>query len=363
MLILLHDSLAINVNLLTQEDVFHLEDILLLHSKLLHYVAATRRTAISLSKGLLGRLSIRAQAALNTISTQSADLDSLINVSRFYVEVRARELAGLTIEEINSSKKWICSLSYAAAKLSQPLKIIGENLTDVKIFCSAGRHYAIVNNLNPRMQCSISEMTGGCGNASDVLTQRISDGISPVLCIIDSDKLSPENADSASIVKCKNVIVKMQGISYFHPLHERELENVIPLHFIHKAILELDPSADRDSILDRASILDDIYKESRSIYKYIDLKKGTCKSWVKEKKLSKFYKKEKIRYKCSCKVDCEGFISPPIFEDLLVKTAEYFEEYSEKDLREAPMENINSSWIDLGSMVFAMALSNKVRSI
>lgn len=362
MLIFLHDSLTTNINLLTEKDIFHLDDILLLHSKFIHYVAATRRTANLLSKGLLGRLSVRAQEALNTISTQSADSVSLIKTSRFYVEIRERELAGLTVEEGISSVKWICNLSYAAVNLSQPSKIIGENLTDVKIFRSAGKHYAIANKINPKMQYFIAEMTGGSGNAADVLTERISDGISPVLCVIDSDRLSPDNSGSACVGKCKKVITRMRGISYFYPLPERELENVIPLRFLHEAILKLDLSEDRDSILERASILSDLYTESRAVYKYVDLKKGTCRSWINEKGLSKFYKKEKIRYKCNCKIDCEGFISPPIFDDLLIKTSEYFDECSEKNLREIPMESTNQSWIDLGAIVFSMALSNQIRT-
>ena len=362
MLIFLHESLTSDLNLLKDEAVWQFDDILLLHSKFLHYVAATKKTALLILRGLDGRLSSRSKETLNLISSQSSDSTVLLHKSCLYVEIRKRDLAGLTIESDESLTKWVCDLSCAVKWLSQQSKIIGEHLTDVGAFCAAGKHYAVINNFNPRMQTSVAELTGGSGNAPLVLKKRISDGFAPVLCVIDSDKYSPLSGGSASISKCQEIVDKNKGIFRFHPLIERELENIVPLDFLRQGVLRLNLSKDRDSILNRVDILTSVNNESSDIYRYVDVKFGTCKSWIVSKGVEKFYEKEPIRYSCHCRADCEGFISPPLFEDVLFETVEYFENSSDKIYRELSIDKVGQSWINLGLVVFYMALSNNIRT-
>ncbi|MFZ6643590.1 hypothetical protein ACO0LL_27960 [Undibacterium sp. TC4M20W] len=365
MLIFLNENLAVESNSFSENDIRNLDDLLMLHSKLLHYVAASKKTVHLISQNFLGKISNRSQETLKTISTQSDNLSSLISATRLYVEIKNKASIGLTIEKNDESFKWICDLQYAVSWLSQPSKIIGEHIGDVDTFQVASKYFAISKKLDPKMQRFIAEMSGGCGNAPVVLTQRIKDGVAPILCIIDSDKISPDHNGSPSISKCHDIVEQMKGISYFHQMEERELENIIPIPLLIHGTLSLPASKDRDTILDSIAILKSIYEddESTHIYKYIDLKNGTCKSWVAAKGIEKYYANITIKSKCPCKIDCEGYFSPPLFESVRQKVTEFIENSSEKILRDISVESVSKSWIDLGAIVYSVALSNKIRTM
>lgn len=364
MLIYINEDFASNLPKHEEFPIEIFESLLSQHARLFHYIAATKKTIhlIEIAIGL--RLSNHAKNTLKVISSQSNDLTSLLKSMRFYAEVRDMRKNGIDIElKKNGQLCWICDIHSASNWFSSPLKLIGENITDAKIFSEASRHFAIVNNFNPSMRRVTIEMTGGTGNANAVLAERLKDALAPVLLAIDSDKLCPSHPGSDAIQKCNELISSRSGIAHFHHTDEREVENLLPLDFISGVIDSLNTSKDKDRLLDNVEILRKISSETPDIYSHIDIKNGTCLNWIerKKEKLNDHFQSAKIFGNCTCAESCSGFISPPILEDILEKSLNFMENISPKDIRNIFKKDEISSWLNLGEMVFSMSLSNNVR--
>jgi hypothetical protein len=363
MLILLEQNLVDGLIAPTDSEVSHLEDLLFYHSKFYHYVAASKRTALTLAENLSNKLSQRGIQTLKAISTQSNDLSNLLRRMQFYAVVRYSELAGCVTEENGGQAKWICDLEFAAKWFSQRSTIIGEHLTDTKIFKASGWNYAASNAIDGKMQRFKSEMSGGSGNAPAVMENCIIDAAGPVLCFLDSDKLSKNSDPSDSVKKCHAVLGAMHGVAYFFPFEERELENLIPTALIDGAIFRLPVSPDRDKIIERSILLKSLRDNNPDIYSYVDIKEGTCKKWATKHNVSDFFSTVPVVAHCSCHADCDGYFSPPIFKDVLNKASDFVEHQSTKQLYEALKGEQSPSWVGLGRTVLSFSLSNSLRTM
>jgi hypothetical protein len=361
MLIILDESIIADIATYTDVEISHLEDLLYFHSKKFHYVGATRKISKMLLVSFPKRLSARAQATLESIATQSDNLSPLTSATRFFAVVNRGGLAGMIRTAHNNRIIWTCDLAFAAKWFSQASKIIGEHLTDSGIYRSAARHFSVTRGLDSRMQSLSLDMCGGSGNADIVLSHRILEANSPVICIIDSDKIASDRAPSESVKKCHDVVSRLRGVSYFFALNERELENAIPFSIVSKAILTLDASKDRDEILKRAYMVKDFQTAHPELYKYVDLKLGTCKTWIKGKGLQGFFRSAPVSSLCDCSPNCEGSISPKIFEDLLSRVAKVLENISDKNLRNEVVDDAETEWFNIGSLVYSMGLSNNIQ--
>jgi len=362
MLIILDESLANQATPLSAAEIGNLEELLFYHSKQYHYVGATRKTANSILLALENVLNSRSLNTLKLLTAQSDGLPKLLSSVKMHTVVKKSELAGMFAEAANGGILWSCDLKYAAKWFSQPSRIIGEHLTDAKIFKNAGRFYALANQIESRAQNSSLDMSGGSGNAHTVLSNRLQEGSSPVLCIIDSDKITATHDSSESVKKCVDVIDDLKGIAYFLPLAERELENVIPDSIIANAILTLPTSKDRDVILDRAALAKQLRQEAPEIYKHIDLKEGTCATWAAKKGVEGFFSGTPILAPCTCCATCHGFIAPRIFDDLLNRVCDYLISLSDKKLLASDITKAEQSWVYIGALAFSVALSNNVRA-
>lgn len=361
MLVVLDDSLATASKELSKLEIECLDDVLLSHAKLHHYIGANKRTALTLANELKEKLSSRALQALATISTQSNDLSGLLKLSAYFAVIRRSELAGCHIESGDQYKKWLCDLVFASKWFSNPTRLIGENLTDTKIFIAASIDFALTNKIESSNIKIHSDMSGGSGQAHEMIEVRINEAIAPVLCLIDSDKLTPDGAQSSSVSKCHSKIDEMRGVSHFEALKERELENVLPKPLIEGAIARLNPSRDRDEIMQRSGILNSIRENTPLVYSHVDIKNGTCMAWAREKKVDKFFGGCKIIAPCDCKKDCEGLIAPPLFDDVLGKTADFIENTSPQRLFQTLKNVPRQSWLEIGKTVFSFGFSNNVR--
>ena len=361
MLVVLDDSLAAASKELSDLEVECLDDVLLTHVKLQHYIGASRRTALTLAKELAEKLSSRALQALATISTQSNDLSGLLKLTAYYAVIRRSELVGCHVESGDQQKKWLCDLAFASKWFSNPTRLIGEHLTDTKIFVAASIDFALANDVVSNTVNLRSDMSGGSGSAHAMIKERIDEAIAPVLCLIDSDKFAPDSSQSSSVLKCQRVVDEMRGVSHFEALNERELENVLPAPLVEGAISRLNPSRDRDEIMRRSVVLNLIRTNTPLVYSHVDIKNGTCMTWAKEKNVTGLLGSSNIIAPCNCKKDCDGLISPPLFEDVLGKTADFIEHTSSRQLFKVLKNVPRHSWLEIGKTVFSFGLSNNVR--
>ena len=362
MLLILGQDIADNFEDLSDEDIINLEDLLFYHSRFYHYIAVTKRTALDLIRKGEGKLTGRGVQTLRLMSTQSIDLPGLLKAVPLHAVVRQVEMIGCTVYNDDDKTKWVCDLKFAAKWFSQPSTLIGENLTDTKIFFAAGLDFAAENSVNGKMQKIKGEMSGGSGNAAPVMINRIVEGAGPVLCIIDSDKLSQNSDPSESVKKCVAVPKEMGGISYFKAVEERELENLLPAAIIEGAISELPMSPDRDLIQQRFELLKTLRAASPNIYAHVDVKQGTCMNWAANQNLKKFFEIAPVILPCPCHKNCDGLIAPPIFKEMLNKAADFVEKQSSTKLRAALVKEPRTNWLKFGGLVLSFALSNNVRA-
>ena len=339
------------------------QDLISQHVKLFHYVCATRKVAKTIQEVLGNRLNARVKKALIQIAAQSDSSLTLLKTVKCYLELRQCGVDGLLVEESNGKKIWVCSVAYANQWLYHPLKIVGENISDGEACLIAGRHFSVINRYSDRMQKATLEMSGGCGNADTVLSHRLDDAIAPILCVLDSDKLSPTHEGSPAIKKCTDLIAKKLGIASFYFTPARELENILPLEYLNATVDSLDLSPDRDFLLDNMTKLAYLRVNSPVIYQYIDLKNGTCAKWVakQSKATIDHYAAFDPLLPCNCAEDCSGKISPPILKALLDKAIFRMKTGSPAEVKKFLDVNKDSSWLEFGSIVFSMSIANNIR--
>jgi hypothetical protein len=363
MLVLLEQNLADECEKLSEKELNYLDELLFYHSKFFHYVAATRRTALDLGRKLSEKLSQRSLLTLKVMTTQANDLPRMLDKVKFYAVVRYSEMAGGVIQHANGKKLWVCDLEYASKWFSQPSALIGEHLTDTKIFRAASEDFSGEYSIDPRMQKFGVEMSGGSGNAPAVIKNRVLEATRPVICVIDSDKLSVDSSSSDSVAKCQAMTDELGGISHFVVLSERELENLLPNPIVQAAINELPVSHDRDSIQDKFEVLNSLRATHPTIYSYIDVKNGTCRTWAKDHKVDKFFMAAPVIAICNCHKDCDGIIAPGLFKDVLNKAADFVEKQSPRKIFSVLKNEPREEWLRLGGTVLSFGLSNNIRTI
>jgi hypothetical protein len=345
-------------------EIAQFEDVLSHHERLFHYVGARRKVVSEIKAAVGNALSERSHKTLDLIATQSDDLQQILTQTKFYAEVRTLRQRGVQFEENNGICRWICGIDAASKWFSGPLKLVAENIVDARAYSEAARQYAVLSDVQLTMARHSKEMSGGSGNANVVLEERLKDGIAPVLCVIDSDKIFPAHGGSASVGKCRKVIEDIPGVGFFFATQERELENILPIPFVEAAIDAMNRSVERDILLDNLKVMKEIAAKKPTVYPHIDIKNGTCLAWIESKKddAFRYFGKEKVRQACGCKKSCGGKISPPLVEAILDKTVELMAKSAPREIRLALKDMHISSWVELGAMVFAMSMCNNLRS-
>lgn len=343
--------------------VDNFQDLISQHIKLFHYVCATRKVVKEIDLVLGSRLSARVKNTLVQISAQSDSSLTLLKSMKCYLELRQCGIDGLLVEENIGVKIWVCSVAYANQWLSHPVKIIGENISDGEACLIAGRHFSVLNRYPRRMQKATLEMSGGCGDTDTVLSYRLDDAIAPILCFIDSDKLSPTHDGSPAIKKCIDLIAEKPGVAMFYYTPARELENILPLKYLNATVESLDRSPDRDLILDNMTRIKYMRLNNPVAYSYVDLKNGTCAKWVaKQNSITiNHYAALPALMPCDCTNDCAGKISPPILKILLEKVVSRMKKGTEAEIKNYLDIDQDSSWLEFGSIVFSMSIANNTR--
>jgi hypothetical protein len=363
MLINISEGFLVGLEDVNDNFVDSFQDLISQHVKSFHYVCATRKVIKEIELSLGDRLSSRVKNALVQIAAQSDSSLTLLKSMKCYLELRQCGVDGLLVEENAGVKIWVCSVAYANQWLSHPVKIIGENISDGEACLIAGRHFSVVNRYPERMQKATLEMSGGCGDADTVLSHRLDDAIAPILCIIDSDKLSPTDEGSPAIKKCLALIGKKPGVAIFYCTPSRELENILPLEYLNATVDSLDRSPDRDRILDNMTRISYMRVNSPAVYSFVDLKNGTCCNWVANQNATTInhYAAMPALMPCDCTIDCDGKISPPILKILLEKVVSRMKTGSKTEINNYLDIHQDSSWLEFGSIVFSMSIANNIR--
>lgn len=148
--------------------------------------------------------------------------------------------------------------------------LICENLVDTNIFVKFSRAYAFSKRLLSLCTLTFEEVSGGGSQIADVFAEKIHYN-SPVLCIIDSDKIHPNDSSSDILKKLKKV--PRRDFQTIEELPARELENVIPFNYY---LENADPSKKDMLRFIEFCMINSKY----DFYYHIDMKKGVSKKML-----------------------------------------------------------------------------------
>lgn len=342
----------------------YFEDLIQQHTRNSHFIAASRRTITFLEKSL-GNLSRRSKEILNQIKSQSLEHQAVMNQLRCRIEINSPSLPVVPERTLEGDVViWKVSLLDASTWLSQPSSLFGENLGDAEVYEHAGKQFAVKNGLPPKSLFLTHGITGGCGSAPDVVERKMKEKLSPVILVLDSDKLTPDHVGSASIKKCHGMQSAPGNIFCFRHIEKRELENAIPMSILEKAILDQPPSPDRDKIIKNLDLLKNMQSSHPNHYNYIDLKAGTCNGKTKAagNTVEDFFSTAPILKGCtSCKGGCTGIISPPLVENILKWVCEFMGKVSPQSIANDLSGDDSFEWLDIGASVYSMGFHNRVR--
>jgi hypothetical protein len=147
--------------------------------------------------------------------------------------------------------------------------LIGENLTDAKLYFSFGKALLIARRWKG-LRVSADLVAGG-GSTTHRVFGATCDSGRPCLCVTDSDRDHPEDTIGATARDAVIQGSKRPPFQHVHVLNSRELENVLPFRVLAEALSGPSPS-------NRAEALDTLGALEASIAgpwrSFIDLKEG-----------------------------------------------------------------------------------------
>ncbi len=199
------------------------------------------------------------------------DMNSLKETLDTYIEHYTDKL----IEYNNGSENMkFISLDAVKTYLSEPLHIVVENSNSDKLFFSMIYHALHNKNLDNR---KVKFVHGGGSETPKILSSY--NEPHRVICIIDSDKLYPNDPKSEEKI-AEYFTICNEFNHKLIVLERREIENYIPDTLLKKWAI------DNQKLNTKTSKYFDLPKE---VKKFFDLKKGLCKKSLECPNLSAFY--------------------------------------------------------------------------
>lgn len=365
MLIVINPNIEVEWESLSNDFLDKLEWVLLQHSIGNHYIFMPRSAANFFEKKLHS-LSRKSKEIISQLKSQSDDGVAIKKKILVSIEIISTTSPCLPRCIKNGDKTiWQLSLLDAVNWLSERTKLISEGLDDTALYEQAAKCYAIKEDLPINNIALSHEITGGCGGAPSIIDQKIKEKTSPILLILDSDKLSPSHTGHPSLLKCKKR-QKDEVVYYFKELRARELENIIPLSFIEESILKLDEDNHRDSLVNGVDVLKKFNQTNGVHYLYLDIKNGTCFNRVITQGIavSDFFSTVPAFEGCSCanKV-CKGKISPPLGTNIITIVRDYLQNDPLRRNDKRVMPGLPLDWIEAGELVYSMGFANKTRTL
>lgn len=239
-----------------------------------HLILAELTTLRRLAE--LNVLSARSKSYLRRMINSFSEVGSLIRSIDFFYTIE-----GPLVDpyKVDGGESWhIPLLSFNRMESVAKTTLLAENLTDCKIYQHAADHFRILNGFR-NLKISFTNQGGGGSTTAEEIRRRVADPTGICLCIIDSDRLSPNSDIGLTAQSCLAAVNDSQKwwLELFLTL-KRELENELPESFVVKALTS---NAEFQNILD--TFLRN--KESLTtidiqVISYLDLKEGLSLNWI-----------------------------------------------------------------------------------
>ena len=231
---------------------------------------ATLKSLYQLS-GISARSRAYLQRQINRFS-EIGSLPKLIEVSLI--------IEGSLVDAYKDKKgKWhVPLLSFAHIELVVKTTLLAENLTDSRLYQHAAEHYKQKNGLT-NLKISLTNQGGGGSTTSDEVKRRVNQPSGFCLCVLDSDKYSPNCNYGETANKCLAEISKTE-VWWFDILitHKRELENELPEKFIENALAS---NKQFIEILGKyLKLKESLQTVGEDFIDYVDLKDGLSLNWI-----------------------------------------------------------------------------------
>ena len=244
----------------------------------------------------------------------------------------------------------------------QPV-LMGENLTDVRIFVRMAHIFAHKMKTGP-VPLSYEAVGGGGSTTVDQYLEYQNRSQRLCLCIVDSDKKSPQGALGSTAKSLDRANQAHRPLSEIAILNVRELENVIP-----PVVLSQIPGIDPVGVQDIERLVLSSVSETRG---YIDLKRGTAvgkmlslpatssdrRYWVNlwhglATELQSVSRQCADRGECPTPHACTCIINRGLGDNLLSHAAGACEKISPKKLGESLDTLAEAEWERIGSVVLS----------
>ena len=249
---------------------------------------------------------------------------------------------------------WHANISFfeSGDLLEKPV-FIAESLKDIDLYEYSGRHFLIKNEINRQLQLSFRENPGGGGSTYEMLKRVVRSSKSPTLCVVDSDKRSPNGSIKATAKNVERIDLRRES-NQVYILPVRAAENTIPKQILssvfaqHKTFIEDNFSDQNDLPFGYANLK---YKNTFSMI--LDLtEESTKEDWVDWITRRNPNIKEGCRTHNECqKNNCTCYITPSFSEACLDKVKEYLTENAIHRTAKESDESIKGAWSEIGHLV------------
>lgn len=325
-----------------------------------HYAMGSRATLNSLARN--PHLSSGTRSVISTVHSNFSMIGGLSDI----VTTRLVITHDQNVEPTKTADTvWEVPLRYVGVYGVSKTVLLGENLDDVRAYELAANHYKVSATIGGRV--CLEQSHGGGSTTPDVLSNLVEHEKRWCLCITDSDRICPTDEMDVTALRCRAIAVQGHSIASHHDLGVREIENVVPLAFLAKAIppthtykwdwhverlLALCPDAHRYCDMKLGTTRRKIYS----------LPAGSSRRTYWELVLRTLSAAAALRHDCegNCETlpdeQCDCLVTYGFGENLLSTVLRCLEtesvHASEKRTRNDPLRQ---QWIDIGKHVFEWA--------
>ncbi len=288
----------------------------------------------------------------------------LSHISR-YIEI----INPCDVSKIDSnSGKDIIQLPYTFFYDSETIQksiLLCEHLQDTEFYQIIGQTFCKWNNVNIKL--NFESRLGG-GNTIATVYENIQNKNKRLcLCIVDSDKLSPDSSLGSTAKRVREKDDNTFVTTQLYILPVREIENLIPLSILSEIISK---NRNRENAFKQ---LEEIENSSvQEIRKFLDIKEGTrLKKIVKEPISVKNFWNDKLdkyvndidkwchnNWSCTNEKSCNCQISLGFGENILENSITYLNTQFPSKITSMVEESLRSEWENIGQIMLNWGFAN-----
>ena len=253
----------------TPDDVIYLMNLLMSRKRGFNFIVASRRTLQLISNAF--KLPDEFNSILNKIYLEQTFLSNVLKRMSVQINVVSpKGFRGLINHEGITSLN-VTLHEFYERELDKQANFIAENIYDIDVYESFIMSYLKSKGMR-NVSLRFKKIIGGGSTSELVITEqkKIKNGFN--LCILDSDKLSP-NSDYGDTYKKASIAGSDADNLILIPTKSRELENIIPLSTLPPLFKT---KANRIKLKKYEGLLG-LNFGGEPILKYLDFKKGVKK--------------------------------------------------------------------------------------